>query len=114
MVDVEVPGVPKENIRVECTDGVLSISGEKSYEVIWRQKSTFSCLRLFGALQSRDESGGRVNRVERSYGSFRRAISLPDSADVDNINAKFQNGVLTINIQKLQQEERDVKKIDIQ
>ena len=81
MVDMEVAGVPKEDIQIECNDYVLTVSGEKKYE-------------------KKDEREGRVHRIERRYGSFRRSISLPETADLDSVQARFDNGVLKVVINK--------------
>ena len=81
MVDMEVAGVPKEDIQIECNDYVLTVSGEKKYE-------------------KKDEREGRVHRIERRYGSFKRSISLPETADLDSVQARFDNGVLKVVINK--------------
>ena len=79
--DVELAGIPKEDINVEVHDGVLTVSGEKKYE-------------------KKEEKDGKVHRIERRYGSFKRSIGLPDTADADNVEAKSDNGVLHIRVAK--------------
>ncbi len=77
-ITIEVPGVSEDDINIELNDGTLIISGEKKYE--------------------KEQNDEHYHFVECSYGSFRRILSLPNDADENNINAKFKNGVLTINI----------------
>ncbi len=92
-VDVEVAGVPKDDIRIECHENVLTVSGEKKYE-------------------KKEEKEGKVHRIERRYGSFKRSIALPDTADLESVQAKFDNGVLKVVINKKPAPEP--KKIQIQ
>ena len=79
-VSAELPGVRKEDLTVECKDGVLSIRGEKRSE--------------------REEAKERGRILERTYGAFGRSIRLPEDADTDQIAASFQDGVLRLEIQK--------------
>ncbi len=94
-ITVEVPGVEENDIKLELTGDALTISGEKKYE--------------------KEESDEHYHSIERSYGSFRRILSLPDDADKDNIDAKFKNGVLTITIARkaIEKPEGNVKQIEI-
>ncbi|MDB5925419.1 MAG: hypothetical protein JWN13_4355 [Betaproteobacteria bacterium] len=86
-IDIDLPGVPKENVRVQLQEGMLVIEGERRDE--------------------RTEGGERegFRRTERIYGSFYRAIPLPDSADVEHAQAQMKDGVLEI-IVPLQQEKQ--------
>lgn len=94
-LDLELAGIPKEDIHVEVADGVLTVSGEKKYQ------------------RDHEEQGGKVHRVERRYGSFKRSVVLPETADQDSIDAKTANGVLHITVSKKQLQPSS-KKIDIQ
>ena len=76
----DLPGVKPEEIDVSMEDGVLTIRGEKSTE-------------------AKTEKEG-YKRVERTYGSFYRRFSLPDTANSDAISAKTNHGVLEIVIPK--------------
>jgi len=77
VVTVEVPGVEEKDVKLELSpDGALVISGQK------RQQ-----------LENTDRN---VHRIERSYGAFRRVLSLPEDADRESLDACFKNGVLTI------------------
>ena len=76
----DLPGVKPEEIDVSMEDGVLTIRGEKRTE-------------------AKTEKEG-YKRVERTYGSFYRRFSLPDTANSDAISAKTNHGVLEIVIPK--------------
>ena len=82
-VHVDLPGLSKEDLEINYEDGTLSISGERRAE--------------------ETEEGRKYVRVERSYGRFYRAFSLPQSVDVDNIEATFKDGVLTIHVPKTEE-----------
>jgi HSP20 family protein len=83
VVSVELPGVRKEDISVEFTDGVLSVRGEKT--------------------SGKEEKKERSRWVERVYGSFHRSFTLPPNAASDRIDASFKDGVLTVRIPKVEQ-----------
>ena len=76
VVRAEVPGVTKDQLRVEVEDGQLVISGERT--------------------QDFEEKRAGVYRSERTYGRFTRVIALPEGTDVDQAKASFSNGVLEI------------------
>jgi HSP20 family protein len=80
VVSVELPGIEKEDLKVEVVEGVLTLSGIKKQETV------------------SDEEG--VYRAERSYGEFKRAFVLPDSVDAGKIDAQYRNGVLTVTLPK--------------
>lgn len=80
VIYADIPGVKPEEIDISMHDGVLTIKGEKSSE-------------------SKTEKEG-FKRVERTYGSFYRRFSLPDTANPDAISASSKNGVLEIVIPK--------------
>lgn len=79
VVRADVPGLSPDDIRLEVRDGALIIEGERRQE-----------------MEVESEEG--VYRSERMYGRFSRAIALPDSADVDKASARFENGVLEVEI----------------
>ncbi len=89
----ELPGMEEKDIDIELSDGVLSISGEKRD-------------------QSEEKSGDYLMR-ERSYGSFRRRLTLPGDIDPDSVEAKYRNGVLTVRIGKDRQAAERVRKIAV-
>lgn len=75
---VDLPGLKKEDVKVEVTDGYLSISGERKSES--------------------EEKKDNVYRRERSYGSFCRAVPLPEGAKVEDVKATFGDGVLEVSV----------------
>ena len=79
IVRADLPGMKKENIKVEITENILTLSGERKEE--------------------KEEKREGYYRSERSYGSFYRQIPLPEGAKVDTANAEFKDGVLEITLQ---------------
>lgn len=92
-VDVDLPGVKKEDIKVDIKENVLTVSGERHSKAEVREKDYY--------------------RVESNFGSFARSFTLPDNVDVENIEAKSENGVLEVVIPKLAEKET-VKSISVQ
>lgn len=91
VVSVELAGAKKDDIGVECHDGVLTVKGEKKSE--------------------REENEEHRHYVERSYGSFTRSFRMPADAS-DEIKASYKDGVLTVEIPK--REEKKPKVISVQ
>ncbi len=82
---VELPGVSKENVKVTINEeNLLVISGSKKREEKTEDK----------------ENGRTYLKVERSFGEFTRSFVLPENLIQDSIKAKFENGVLEIDIEK--------------
>ena len=77
-VVAELPGMTKEDVKVECTEEGIIIEGEKRRE------------------QETDEGG--YHRTERTYGRFYRMIPLPEGAQSDKAKAEFKNGVLEVRV----------------
>jgi HSP20 family protein len=83
---VELPGVEEKDIDVSLSGNQLTIKGEKKSEQ-----------------QAKDDEGegGRVfHRVERSFGAFRRTMTIPFDVESDKVSAEFKDGVLTITLPK--------------
>lgn len=78
VVDIDLPGMTKDQIQVQVQDGQLIISGERRQEVEQRDRG--------------------FHRSERIYGVFTRAIPLPEGAKVEEAEAIFANGVLKITV----------------
>lgn len=96
VVDIEVPGLSKEDIKVEVNNNVLIVRGDKRKEL--------------------EEKQGTYIRRELKRSSFSRQIcTLNDNCDVDNISASFKDGMLTVIIPKkaLEPPRQDVKQITI-
>jgi len=79
---VEIPGVRSEDVKLSLENKVLTIRGEKRQEA--------------------EERNERVHRYERSYGSFQRTFALPSTIDPDQIQATYENGVLTVTLPKVE------------
>ena len=92
-VSVELPGVAQDQVKIELRDQSLIISGEKKSE-------------------TKEEKDGYYH-TERSFGSFRRILGMPEEADVDAIKATQKDGVLTIIIPRQTPEKAAPKQIEI-
>jgi HSP20 family protein len=83
-VSLEVPGIIQDDLKISLENNVLTIHGTKE--------------------QKKEEEGeGRFRRVERSYGSFTRSVTLPRNVDVNGITANLTDGVLTVSLPKEEQ-----------
>ena len=89
---VELPGLTKDDVKIEFTDNVLVLKGEKK------------------AVERVD--GERWHRVERRSGAFQRRLELPVAVDAGKIQARFRDGVLTVTLPKA--EEARPREIEIQ
>lgn len=87
-VSVDLPGVPKDGIKIDIQEGMLTIQGER------REERT----------EGGEQQGFR--RTERRYGSFYRSIPLPDGADAEQAQARMKEGVLEITIPLAQKQGR--------
>jgi len=91
LVTAELPGIQRRDISVEVAHGVLTICGEKKSE--------------------REEKSEKRRYVERSFGSFSRAFTLPSDADESKVEASFKEGVLTVTVAK--NEQRKARVVDV-
>jgi HSP20 family protein len=92
-ITAELPGMDEDDITVTLDRNYLTLSGEKTTKV-----------------EDKDE---HYHRVERSYGSFRRSIVIPEEVDTDNIKAQFKNGLLSINLPKKPEAQRQSRRIKV-
>ena len=81
-VIAEIPGLDKKDLNVEVEDGVLTVSGDKSHGF--------------------DEGEAKVLRRELKHSSFKRQFTLGEMLDGDNISANFKDGILSIEIPKIE------------
>ena len=76
IVDMELPGMSREDLQIDIADAQLSVSGEKRLE--------------------RESGDGSYRLVQCTYGRFRRALRLPHTVDAQSTQARYENGVLRI------------------
>jgi HSP20 family protein len=92
VLTADLPGLTEDDVNIEVEENVLTVSGERK-------------------AAHEDKREGFV-RVERSYGAFRRSLTLPKGVDAEAVSASFDKGVLEIRIPK--PEERKPRKVAIQ
>lgn len=93
-IEVDLPGVKKEDIDVQVEDSILVISGIRETKDEIKKESYY--------------------KIESSFGSFSRSFSLPEEVDTESIHAESQDGVLEVIVPKLESSKVDkVKKIEI-
>ena len=93
VVEVETPGVKKEDLKLTLEDNILKIEGEKK-------------------AAERNDSIKNFRR-ERSFGNFKRSFTLPVDVNPDKVNAKFENGVLIITLAKFDAKSVNEKTIEL-
>jgi HSP20 family protein len=90
-VTVELPGVDLDDLEITLEGGVLTIQGERHF--------------------AHDSSEQQFHRIERRYGAFRRAITLPAHVQADAVEATIEDGVLELVVPKV--EEAKPKRIEV-
>lgn len=80
VLKADVPDVPLNDIKIQLENGTLTIQGERKFE--------------------KSEGKGGYHRIERSYGSFVRCFSLPETVDAEKVKADYKGGVLTVTLSK--------------
>jgi HSP20 family protein len=91
VLKVDLPGLAEDDVTIEVQDNALTISGSREAEHERKEKGWY--------------------RLERSYGSFSRSLTLPDGVDADKVEANFDRGVLEVRVPK--PEERKPRRIAI-
>ncbi|WP_410170269.1 Hsp20/alpha crystallin family protein [Aliarcobacter butzleri] len=81
-IDVDLPGVKKDDIKIDVHDNILTIHGERNYKEEIKEEDYY--------------------KVETSFGKFQRQFTLPDNVDVENISASSNDGVLEVVVPKLE------------
>jgi len=93
VLNVELPGVTKDDISLEVKDSTLTIKGEKKLEKNVKEEN--------------------FHRMERTYGSFTRAFTLPSTVQQDKVKAKFRDGILEIMLPKEEEAKPKQIKVDV-
>ena len=91
VISAELPGLRPEDVDISVENSILRIQGERSFYD--------------------EQKEGDFHRIERRFGSFARSITLPSTADLENIQASFDAGVLTIEVPK--REEAKPRRIEV-
>lgn len=91
---IDLPGLKKEDVKVEVTDGHLAVSGERKRE--------------------EEEKSDQFYRCEREYGSFYRAVPLPEGVKLEDVKATFADGVLEVSVPLPAKAEAKVRKVVIE
>ena len=93
LIKAEVPGVDKKDINISVKDRVLTIEGEKKNEVV--------------------DQNSNYYRTERVFGSFKRQFELPEEVETEKVDAKYENGILTIDLKKREVVKPEAKVIKV-
>jgi HSP20 family protein len=80
VLKADVPEVDPKNVAIQMENGTLTLKGERRFD--------------------EQRNGRGFHRIERGYGSFVRAFSLPDTVEPDKVKADYKNGVLTVVLPK--------------
>jgi len=93
VLKAELPGVDPKDVEVRVEDNTLYLKGERKFEKEVKEQN--------------------YHRVERSYGSFARSFSLPNSISSDKVKAEFKDGLLTLTMPKREEAKPKTIKIDV-
>jgi len=93
VLKAELPGVDPKDVEVRVEDNTLYLKGERKFEKEVKEQN--------------------YHRVERSYGSFARSFSLPNSISTDKVKAEFKDGLLTLTMPKREEAKPKTIKIDV-
>mgnify|MGYP006285315345 CR=1 FL=1 len=92
-LEIDLPGMKKDDVSVDYSDGVITIAGERRDE--------------------REDERKGYYLSERSHGTFQRSFRVPESVDHENISAKFTDGVLTVELPKTEESRETSRRIDV-
>lgn len=90
-LEAELPGIKSEDVELSIENNVLTLRGERKFE--------------------KNAEGDNYHRVERSYGSFTRSFTLPQTVSTEGVKAEFNEGLLRVTLPK--REETKARKIEI-
>ncbi|WP_152205842.1 Hsp20/alpha crystallin family protein [Marinobacter changyiensis] len=94
LIEAELPGLNKDDVKVTVQDGVLSIQGERH--------------------KVEETSDEKQHRVERFYGSFLRRFTLPDNVEESSVQARFSDGVLSLTLKKVEPAQPRAIEVEVQ
>lgn len=94
IVKASLPGIKSDDVAVSLDQGVLTVSGERKNEY-------------------ESKEGSRIVHREHSYGSFVRSVRLPDNIDENKIDARFEDGILTVTIPEVRNPDQAPKQIPV-
>ena len=92
-LQIDLPGMKKDDVAIDYSDGILTISGERSDE--------------------REDKRKGYYLSERSYGAYERSFRVPDSVEPDRIAAEFRDGVHTVKLPKSEEAQKSSRRIDV-
>lgn len=93
LIDAEIPGVSKEDLKITLQDNILTVEGEKKR-----------------VSENKDQN---YYREERCFGKFKRSFTLPVEVSSDDVNATFKDGMLSIKLHKLEPKQQTEKVIEL-
>lgn len=93
VLKLEVPGIPQDDLQINLENQTLTVKGERKFV--------------------NDEKEENFHRIERRYGSFVRSFTLPATIETDSAQANYENGVLSITLQKKEAAKPKQLKIEI-
>ena len=92
-IEIDLPGLKREDVTIDYTDGILHVAGERTDE--------------------REEERKGYYLSERRHGLFQRRFGVPENVEVDGIRARFSDGVLHIELPKTEEAQRNTRRIAI-
>lgn len=94
VLKADLPDIDIKTVDVQMENGTLTLKGERQFEKVEQDKA--------------------YHRIERAYGSFTRAFSMPDTVDGEHVKADYKNGVLTITLPKKEVAKPRQIKVEVQ
>lgn len=94
LLQADLPGIEKNNVKIQVHNGILHLSGEQHQETKEQQKGYFM--------------------QERYQSSFSRSLPLPENVREDEIRATMKDGVLHVHLPKIPSEKANVKKVNVE
>ena len=93
-VKVELPGIKKEDINIDINKSYIKIEAKKEFE-------------------KEEEKTHKYHKSEFRYGNYSRTLYFPQEINIENSNAELKHGILEITLPKLQNNNKDIKKLEI-